>query len=96
MSALLVNSQFATAQVTSFGSPDCGQWFTQKNTSKLWLLGYLSGVNAATATKAKDPLDKLNSADQAFLWMDKYCQKNPLSNAQSGANRLYDELILIK
>jgi hypothetical protein len=41
-----------------------------------------------------DPLRKLNSVDQAFLWMDYYCRANPLTNVSDGATRLYVELML--
>ena len=83
----------ATEKVATFGMHDCGQWFSNKLTSSAWLLGYLSGLNSVVGTKNNDHLNKLNSSDQAYLWMDKYCQSNPLSNVQTGGNRLYEELM---
>ena len=79
-----------------FGSPDCGQWVKAQNaTHRAWLLGYLSGMNAVW-TKGQSavggPLDKLSSAQQAFVWMDNYCQKNPLKDVGDGATGLFLEL----
>ena len=77
---------------TSFGAYDCGQWFTKNQAAKIWFLGYLSGLAAADTTAKVDVLDRLNSAEQAFLWMDNYCQNNPLKKANDGAIDLYIEL----
>lgn len=94
--ALMIFCVFpATAQSVIFGGSDCGQWFKNKEISSTWLLGYLSGINAAIS-KGHDPLEKLNSAEQAFLWMDNYCRNNPLQTVQIGANKLYKELHLKK
>ena len=48
---------------TSFGVPDCGQWVEQSSgTTRAWLLGYLSGMNAIhVICKKNDPLDRLGS-----------------------------------
>ena len=81
--------------ITSFGGGnyDCGVWV--KNNSvihKAWLMGYLSGSNSKVAKHRYDPLGKLQSADQAFVWMDNFCQKNPLETVGSGADKLFREL----
>jgi hypothetical protein len=81
--------------ITSFGGGnyDCGVWV--KNNSvihKAWLMGYLSGSNSKVAKHSYDPLGKLQSADQAFVWMDNFCQKNPLETVGSGADKLFREL----
>lgn len=79
---------------TIFGDSDCGEWVSNKNGSRAWLLGFLSGINSMQANvKYKyDPLGKLNSASQAFLWMDNYCKANPLMYVHEGALILYGEL----
>ena len=84
---------YSSAQVATFGRPDCGQWFSMKTTSSQWLLGFLSGLNSGLASPKKDYLNSLNSADQAILWMDNYCRNNPLSSVQIGANTLFEELM---
>ena len=86
---------------TIFGEPDCGEWVKQQNaTHKAWLLGFLTGLSAMDAadraaahqTVKHDALDHLNSADQAFVWMDNYCRANPLQGVAKGATQLYIEL----
>jgi hypothetical protein len=55
-----------------------------------WLLGYLSGIAAAKN------IDLLQGAERKslFLWMDNYCQKNPLKRISDGAHDLASELIM--
>ncbi|MDM0079215.1 hypothetical protein QTI17_01290 [Variovorax sp. J31P179] len=83
---------------TTFGSYDCGQWFTKREVAKSWLLGLLSGLNfmVADEKKGNDPLSKLGSADQAFLWMDNYCRANPLKSVTDGGIDLYIEIQMKK
>ena len=94
----LLLSCTANSQVKTFGDFDCGYWVKNRNTQsyaemgmRTWVTGYLSGLNAALASPKNDPLVRL-SADQVYLWMDKYCRETPLSNIQLGANKLYEEL----
>ena len=81
---------------TVYGTPDCGGWIKQGSSQqKGWLLGYMSGLNVmheVESLKPVNPLKNLNSADQAFLWMDTYCQKNPLENVGEGGWKLFKEL----
>lgn len=78
----------------TIGSYDCGQWFTEREPAKSWLLGFLSGMNAMAAWRASgdEQVGKLNSADQAFQWMDSYCKVNPLKSVADGAQELFWEL----
>jgi hypothetical protein len=82
---------------TTFGTPDCGQWIAEKTPSRRgWLLGYLTGLNwlhDEMGNNPKDPLDALNSAEQAFLWMDNWCKANPLKNLRAGGVDLFIELM---
>ena len=81
---------------TAFGAPDCGQWVKDSTTNrKAWLLGYMSGLNVAhelSDLKQKDPLDKMRSAEQAFLWVDNYCRANPMSTVALAGWELFKEL----
>lgn len=90
----LLLSHSASYAVRIYGTYDCGQWFVKRELAKSWLLGYLSGVNVMLADeKIKyDPLGKLNSAEQAFLWVDNYCKGNPLETLESAGMKLYLEL----
>lgn len=80
--------------VTTFGGTDCGKWVKQPTeTRKTWLLGYLTGLNTMNFIDTKrDVLNALNSADQAFLWMDNYCKENPLKNVSEGGLDLFLEI----
>jgi hypothetical protein len=84
--------------VTIFGRPDCGLWLSKKReTDKAWLLGYVSALSVSEQGRisgASDPFGKISSAEQIFIWMNNYCQKNPLSNVGAGAFSLYSELLL--
>jgi len=84
-----------------FGGSDCGQWVnTQAEHRKAWALGFMSGMSVATyhfgtpdAKKANgDWLGKVNSAEQILLFIDNYCQKNPLRKVESAGFALYYEL----
>lgn len=91
---LLTCASLATGQ-TAFGNYDCGQWF-QQPAAKTWLLGYLTGINVVSTTLANsskyDPLGNLNSAEQAYLWMNNYCKANSLKTILDGGIDLYSEL----
>jgi hypothetical protein len=95
LACLLGQPAFGQAY-TYFGMPDCGQWINNKKPSdRFWLFGFMSGLNSMYTLKNKDgddPLDNLSSADQIVVWMDNYCQKNPLKKVGAGALDLFFEL----
>jgi len=83
-----------------FGGSDCGEWLSnQAEHRKAWALGFMSGMSMTThyfgthAEKANgDWLNKVNSAHQILLFIDNYCQKNPLKRVESAGFALYFEL----
>ena len=85
----------------TYGVRDCGQWINRKKDvyAELaitgWLAGYMSGLSRMHALNGRkdDPLRKATSADQIFLWMDNYCQKNPLNDLVDGGDDLFLELM---
>lgn len=85
------------AQSTYFGNIDCGQWVKAPHPgNKVWLMGYLSGMNKVwngEAKKPADPLGRLSSVEQAVLWMDNYCKANPLKSVSNGAVDLFFDLV---
>lgn len=81
---------------TIFGGTDCGKWMADSNTARrAWVLGYMSGLSTMHYFNQNkdDPLDDIRSAEQIFLWMNNYCQKNPLSRVPEGGTSLLLELI---
>ena len=92
---VLLSQPAVSQEVAIFGGSDCGQWVANSKSNfslKAWLLGYISGLNAGLGSPRNDRLVKINSAEQIFLWMDNFCQKNPLKTVQEGGNALYSEL----
>lgn len=85
---------------SSYGDRNCGQWIKRmdsamsKNTVESWFTGYMSGINMmyVTYSKREDVFNKVDSLDQMILWMDNYCNKNPLNRASTGALELFLEL----
>lgn len=90
--ALCVNLQAGSTVL--MGSRPCGSWVKEKeqNIPRLaggaWLTGYLSGLAFGSGK------DVLRGADAASikLWIDNYCQANPLDNVDDAANALFFEL----
>ena len=82
---------------TTFGVRDCGQWLSAKTEArKAWVVGYMTGLNAMhwlNKSKPPDPLGKINSVEQIYIWMDNYCQKNPLKETSDGGIALFIELM---
>lgn len=81
---------------TVMGMPSCGKWVEerakdsqQSELYKTWIYGYLSGL----ANQSR--LNFLNSADAATinLWLDRYCNENPLEQLGDGGDKLAKELI---
>ena len=85
-----------SAPVSLFGVPDCGQWVNRKSApDQAWLLGFLGGLNWASVNKdGANALKNVNSADQIFVWMTNYCQKNPMSSLSEGGFLLFEELVI--
>ena len=97
LSGLLATTCSLHAQTsTTFGDPGCSEWFVQPNaTKKLWLLGFLSGMNVAAdraGTPPKDTLGTLTSTSQAFLSVDNFCRANPKGTVEAAGLALMDEL----
>ena len=91
LASLAFGMAMASAQaVTYIGAYDCGEWF-KRPVAKAWLLGYLSGMNQMAAGYS-GPLDRIGSAEQAYLWMDNFCKANPLKTIRDGAIDLFTEL----
>ena len=78
--------------VMLIGNVDCGKWFSHSPQAKGWVAGYMSGLSAAGLYPGEDPLAKIRSAEQVFLWIDNYCRANPLKSVGDAGNALFEEL----
>lgn len=60
-------------------------------------MGFMSGLNVTADEKIyHDTLNKLHSAEQAYLFMDKYCKQFPLKDVAEGGFQLFFELTKLK
>ena len=86
--------------ITYRGFTYCGEWVKSRKTtvgtvegfSKLnveaKLVAFLSGLAVGT----QNDFLKDSNLESLYLWMDIYCEKNPLSNSYEGASALALEL----
>ena len=86
--------QVPSSAVSVRGAPSCGTWVKNRPNhdwsslvDQSWLLGYLSGVAVAGN---QDFLHTDN--DSLFLWIDNYCQGNPLDHLFDAGDALAKEL----
>ena len=96
-STFIAISKSAAQTVITVGHATCQQWTNQlTEPRKAWLLGFLSGFNAATAVaqpaRGFDPLERLGSAEKAYESMNIYCEVNPDKSILDGALGLYLQL----
>ena len=96
MSNLLI--QNSIAQQSTFeirGHTSCGTWIKERRAkswaslaSESWLVGYLSGIVVA---RHQDFL-KGTDNESIFLWMDRFCNENLISDTSDGAQEIYLQL----
>jgi hypothetical protein len=70
---------------------DYGRFVSENSEYQQWLLGFVSGFNAAHAS---EPDKQATGIDQAGmdLWMRNWCNKNPTKTVFDGANAFIDEM----
>lgn len=78
------------------GSPNCAQWANARNDKfpsehRWYLVGVLNGLALGSGTEFWSRSGHQISNEQAFYWMDIYCQKNPLGDLTTGAILLMKE-----
>jgi hypothetical protein len=85
----------SAVQIEIRGVPSCGDWVQEHSVKSLsalrqegWFLGFVSGL--ATGLE-KNFLAGTDNAS-LFLWMNNYCNANPLKDIEDGTNVLYFEL----
>ena len=81
--------------VATRGVPSCGTWVKETNedqwqivATRGWLVGFLTGLAVASDK------DVLRGTDNAswYLWVNNYCQANPLKKLDSAGYILFLEL----
>ncbi|MDP1673023.1 MAG: hypothetical protein Q8L65_07885 [Burkholderiales bacterium] len=84
--------------ITATGPTNCGGWVKDRKEGKglawqreAWLAGYLSGLAIGTGIEFWNKGGNLLSPESVFLWMDNYCQANPLKNTFDGGLDLFHE-----
>lgn len=77
----------------------CGDWVQERKIDsarqilfRRWILGYLSGLASGLG---KDIL-KGTGNESIYLWIDNFCQANPLKDSDDAANELFRELVKVK
>jgi hypothetical protein len=93
-------------KITIFGYRTCETWTKDraenssgkladtfgKSFDETWLVGFMSGVNAATGMYLDNPLGSVDSAI-IFDWMDKYCEAHPNRDVSDGGIELFNKLL---
>ena len=84
-----------------YGSLSCGiwheirqNWKTKTNANAFGAAFWISGYITAYNTMTPDTWDILGNTDMdsVYLWIDKFCQENPLGHLASAMQDLTDEL----
>ena len=78
------------------GILDCGLWIAARKTNDAaalehFLLGLLNGISLGSNVEFWRARGLPISREQAYLWMDGYCAKNPLKEVYEGAFALMSE-----
>ena len=77
------------------GQLDCGQWVAARKVNgaaaryEHFVLGALNGMSMASNAEFWRARDTQISRESAWLWIDNYCQANPLNMVFQGAYQLF-------
>jgi hypothetical protein len=92
---LAVGFSPSSSALATLGDISCRAWVADRathsfteHTDEVWLTGVITGmVLNAGVDVLKDTDD-----DSFYLWMDKYCKRNPSGTVSMGASVLFKEL----
>ena len=86
------SSSYALA---TLGDISCGAWVADRtthsfteHTDEAWLTGVVTGMVLSSGADVLRDTD----ADSTYLWIDKYCTRNPSRTVSMGATVLFNEL----
>ena len=90
---ILVGGTSAGQNIWVETSENCGEWLKARKLKRsspheARLVGLLSGMAIGRMTDIWRAHGKPMTRDQAYEWMDQYCQSNPLSKVVIGAEEL--------
>lgn len=95
---LLIPVTSAATPIKGAGASSCGDWVEDRKQDSYhpklhWIQGFISAYNQYVYF-GKNPNGVFGSADHKAIavWMDNYCQQNPLSSPHDGAVLLIREL----
>jgi hypothetical protein len=95
--ALVLTCEISAGQsIWVEASEDCGEWLKARKLKRsspyeAHLVGLLSGMAIGRMIDIWKAHGNPMSKEQAYVWMDKYCQSNPLSKVVIGAEELANE-----
>lgn len=76
------------------GMVSCGTWIKESSVgvlrtqNQLWLIGFLSGIAFGTNRDLLKGVDK----ESIIVWVNNYCQSNPLDSTADAGAKLSNEL----
>lgn len=78
------------------GNTDCGTWHRARQAGQAtshqgFLVGILNGMSLGRGVEFWRASGMPLTPTQVHLWMDGYCQRNPLSGVVTGATELMNE-----
>lgn len=88
------------ADFDSLGVISCGQWLEAGQTGiwrgedQMWVLGFVSGMDAGLSTTAPKVSGAGSKSDppSMFAWLDNYCSAHPLDRLTTAAVLLWTAL----
>jgi len=98
VSSLMLSAMAFDAKAIEIAAAvSCGDWVKERKIdssiyqmlNRRWILGYLSGL---ALESGKDIL-KGTGSESIFLWIDNYCQANPLKDSDEAGSALFRELV---
>jgi hypothetical protein len=97
--AALLATSLSSWAATTVGDVECSEWVNRNSPAmKAWLLGYMSGLNAAWAAdiqnRGEGPLEKNASQELIFRWVDETCRIDVHTGDKISARgfRLFQEM----
>jgi hypothetical protein len=93
---LIPTNQLSPQGITVEGVVDCGKWVEARKQGRAvalehYLIGLLNGLALGSNVDFWRAGGIKLSSEQTFLWMDNYCQREPLSDPVTGAIALMKE-----